>query len=76
MNPMAETKPTSEELRAELKDLRSTAARLIEQVSRRMERCAELEDQHISPNFKAHEIMTIAHHPSTRACELRVWRVR
>jgi len=45
MNPMAQTKPTSEELRAELKDLRSTATRLIEQASRRMERCAELEDQ-------------------------------
>jgi hypothetical protein len=30
MNPMAQTKPTSEELRSELKDLRSTATRLIE----------------------------------------------
>jgi hypothetical protein len=45
MNPMAQTKPTSEELRAELNDLRSTATRLIEQASRLMERCAELEDQ-------------------------------
>ena len=45
MNPMAETTPTSEELRTELNDLRSTATRLIEQASRLMERCAELEDQ-------------------------------
>jgi len=44
MNPMAQTKPTSEELRAELNDLRSTATRMIEQASL-MERCAELEDQ-------------------------------
>jgi len=43
-NAMAQTKTTSEELRAELNDLRSTAARLIEQASRLMERCAELED--------------------------------
>jgi len=41
---MAQTKPTSEELRAELKDLRSTATRLIEQDSRLTERCSELED--------------------------------
>ena len=45
MNTMAQTKPTSEELRAELNDLRSTATRLIEQASCLMERCAELEDQ-------------------------------
>jgi len=45
MNAMGQTKPTSEELRAELNDLRSTATRLIEQASRLMERCAELEDQ-------------------------------
>jgi len=45
MNPMAQTKPTSEELHAELNDLRSTAIRLIEQASRLIERCAELEDQ-------------------------------
>ena len=44
MNAMAQTKPTSEELRAELKDLRSTATRRMEQVSRLTERCAELED--------------------------------
>ena len=44
MNAMAQTKPTSEELRAELNNLRSTATRLIEQASRLMERCAELED--------------------------------
>ena len=31
-------------LRAELQDLRSTAARLMEQASRLTERCAELED--------------------------------
>src|SRR5215813_5888140 len=43
-NAMAQTKTTSEELRAELNDLRSTAARLIEQAARLMERCAELED--------------------------------
>ena len=34
MNAMGQTKPTSEELRAELKDMRSTAARLMEQASR------------------------------------------
>jgi len=44
MNAMAQPKPTSEELRAELKDLRSTATRLIEQASRLAKRCAELED--------------------------------
>jgi len=44
MNAMAQTKPTSEELRAELKNLGSTATRLIEQASRLRERCAELED--------------------------------
>ena len=44
MNAMAQTKPTSEELRAELKDLRSKATRLMEQASRLTERCAELED--------------------------------
>ena len=41
---MAHTKPTSEELRAELNDLRSTATRLIEQASRLMEKYAELEE--------------------------------
>ena len=41
---MAQTEPTSEELRNEVKDLRFTAARLIEQASRLMERCVELED--------------------------------
>ena len=45
MNPIGQTKATSEELRAELNGLRSTATRLIEQDSRLMERCAELEDQ-------------------------------
>lgn len=59
MNPMAQTKPTSEELRAELKDLRSTATLLIEQASRRMETCAELEDQIPSGNAKTHEIMKL-----------------
>jgi len=44
MNAVAQTKPTSEELRTEVKELRSTAARLIEQASRLMEKCAELED--------------------------------
>jgi hypothetical protein len=44
VNWMGQTKPTSEELRAELQDLRSTAARLMEQASRLTERCAELED--------------------------------
>jgi len=76
MNPMAQTRPMSEELRAELKDLRSTATRLIEQASCLTERCAELEDLIARGTPKPHEIMTIAHHPSTRACELRVWRVR
>lgn len=37
MNAMAQTKPTSEELHAELNDLRSTATRLIEQASCLME---------------------------------------
>jgi len=41
---VAQTKPTSEELRDEVNELRSTAAGLIEQASRLMERCAELED--------------------------------
>jgi len=44
MNAVAQTKPTSEELRDEVNELRSTAARLIEQASRLMEKCAELED--------------------------------
>jgi hypothetical protein len=35
---MAETKPTSEKLRAEVNELRSTTARLIEQASRQMGR--------------------------------------
>src|SRR5215470_11495858 len=34
MNAVEQTKPTSEELRGEVKELRSTAARLIEQASR------------------------------------------
>jgi len=37
MNAVAQTKPTSEELRAEVMELRSTAARLIEQASRLVE---------------------------------------
>ena len=44
MKAVAQTKPTSEELRDEVNELRSTAARLIEQASRLMEKCAELED--------------------------------
>jgi len=44
MNAVAQTKPTSEELCAEVNELRSTAARLIEQASRLVERCAELEE--------------------------------
>ena len=44
INAVAQTKPTSEELRDEVEELRSTAARLIDQASRLMERCAELED--------------------------------
>ena len=44
MNAVAQTKPTSEELCAEVNELRSTAARLIEQASRLMDKCAELED--------------------------------
>jgi hypothetical protein len=44
MTAMAQTKPTSEELRAELNDLGSTATRLIEQASRLMEKYAELEE--------------------------------
>ena len=35
---MAQTKPTSEELRDEINELPSTAARLIEQASRLMEK--------------------------------------
>ena len=42
---MAQTKPTSEELCTEVKELGSTAARLIDQAFRLMERCAELEDR-------------------------------
>jgi hypothetical protein len=45
MNAMAQTKPTSEELRAEVNELRLTTARLMEQASRLVERCAELEDR-------------------------------
>ncbi len=44
MSTMAQTKPASEELRAEVDKLRSTATHLIEQASRLMERRAELED--------------------------------
>jgi hypothetical protein len=44
MTAMAQTKPTSEELRAELNDLGSTATRLIEQASRLMEKYADLEE--------------------------------
>jgi hypothetical protein len=36
MNAVGQTKPTSEELRGEVKELRSTAARLMEQASRLM----------------------------------------
>jgi hypothetical protein len=52
---VAQTKPTSEELRDEVNELRSTAARLIEQASRLMERCAELEDRGTSETY---EVMT------------------
>jgi len=44
MKPMVQVKPTSGELRAEVDKLRSTATHLIEQASRLMEKCAELED--------------------------------
>jgi hypothetical protein len=44
MNAVAQTTPTSEELRAEVNELRATAARLMEQASRLVERCAQLED--------------------------------
>jgi len=44
MNPVTQTKPTSEELREEVNELRSTAAHLIEQASRLMEPCAHRED--------------------------------
>jgi hypothetical protein len=44
MNAVVQTKPTSEELRTEVNELRSTAARLMEQASSLVERCAELED--------------------------------
>jgi hypothetical protein len=73
MNPMAQTKPTSEELRAELNDLRSTATRLIEQASRLMESCAELEDQISRGTSKPTKSSRLR--ASTRACKLRVWRV-
>ena len=75
MKAMAQPKPTSEELRAELKDLRSTATRLIEQASHRTERCAGTGKSNVSRNVKTHEFMTIAHRASTRACELCVGRV-
>jgi hypothetical protein len=48
MNAVAQTKPTSEALRVEVKELRSTAARVIEQASRLVERCAELEDLNLA----------------------------
>ena len=44
MKAVAQTKPTSGELRNEIEKLRSTAARLQEQASRLVKRCAELED--------------------------------
>jgi hypothetical protein len=44
MNAVAQTTPTSEELCAEVNELRSTACRLTEQASRLMGKCAELED--------------------------------
>ena len=49
---MAHTKPRSEELRAELNDLRSTATRLIEQASSLMEKYAELEELILSGTSK------------------------
>ena len=66
---MQQTKPTLEPLRAELKDLRSTATRLIEQALSADEKYAELEGLNMSGTFEATEIMTIAHSASTRACE-------
>jgi len=48
----AVTQTTSDELRAQVNQLRLTAARLIEQASRLVECCAEPET-HISLNFKA-----------------------
>jgi len=41
INAVPQTKPISEELRAKVDELRSTAARLMKQASRVVERCAE-----------------------------------
>ena len=51
MNPVAEAKPTSEELRDGVNELRSKGARQIEQASRLMEKRAHLEDL-ISHRFR------------------------
>jgi hypothetical protein len=42
---MVKAKPTSEKIRADIKQLKSVAERLMEQASRLMERAAKLEDQ-------------------------------
>jgi len=52
---MQQTKPTLEPLRAELKDLRSTATRLIEQALSADEKYAELEGLNMSGTFEATE---------------------
>jgi len=63
----AQTRPTLEELRVELKDLGSTATRLIEQALRLTEKYGDLGGLDMSGTFETTEIMTIAHSASTRA---------
>jgi hypothetical protein len=56
MNAGAQTNQHSEELRAEVNELRSTAARLTDQASRLLEKCAGLEDLIGVANIDANQL--------------------
>ena len=69
INAVAQTKPISEELRAEVNELRSTAARLMKQASRLVEKCAELEDLISRRDIEANQVITIAYRTSNRVAD-------